>query len=401
MPYFRYKAANTEGKRVSGHVYALNEVDVELRLRRMGLVLIRLWSKPGHSGLFGHGRITRRDLISFCFHMQHLSKAGVPLLQGLHDLIDATPNSRFRDVLSLVTDDLEGGKLLSQALAAHPETFDAVFVNLVRAAESSDQLAHVFSRLETRLKAQEELEADFSRLLIYPITVAISVFAAAWVLLFYLTPKLAVMVHSLNLPVPTVTRWLLDTVAWLQGNQLLLLLLAPPVVFGLVWSLRANPVFLERRDALLVHLPAVGDAIRKSALARFSSLLAMLTQSGLTILDALEACESSVGNRFLARKLATVGPRIAAGESVSESFRGLGLFPPLVIRMLHTGEKSGTLAEALENTAWFFERDARDTITRALKLLEPALALLLGGMLAFLLLAVFLPIYQVIGEIRL
>lgn len=400
MPYFRYKAASADGKRVVGQLHALNEVDVELRLRRMGLVLIRLWSRPGHGGLWGRSRVTRRDLIGFCFHIQHLVRAGVPLLQGLNDLVETMGNSRFRDVLSLVADDLEGGKLLSQALAAHPETFDAVLVNLVRAAENSDQLAHVFGRLEERLKAQEELEADFSRLLIYPVTVAMAVFAAAWVLLFYLTPKLAVLVHSLNLPVPAVTHWLLSLVAWMQAYQYWLIPIVPVVAATLYWLLRGNPALLERRDALLVRLPAVGDAIRKSALARFSSLLALLTQSGLTILDALDACEPSVGNRYLARKLAGAGQRIAAGESVSESFRHLDLFPPLVIRMLHTGEKSGTLAEALENAAWFFERDARDTVARALKLLEPALALLLGAMLAFLLLAVFLPIYQVIGEIR-
>jgi type IV pilus assembly protein PilC len=401
MPYFRYKAATAEGKRVRGQLYALNDVDVELRLKRMGLTLIRLWNKRGQGGNPWRGRASRRDLISFCFHMQHLARAGVPLLQGLHDLLYSTPPSHFRDVLSLVADDLEGGKLLSQALAAHPETFDAVFVNLVRAAESSDQLAYVFSRLEVRLKAQDELEADFSRLLIYPATVAIAVFAAAWVLLFYLTPKLAVLVHSLNLPVPTITRWLLALLQWLRPEQLWLLLALPAAAFGLYWLLRANPAFLDWRDRMLVRLPVLGEAIRKSALARFSGLLALLTQSGLTILDALAACEPSVGNRHLARKLASAGQRIAAGGSVSESFQALDLFPPSVIRMLHTGEKSGTLADALENTAWFFERDARDTISRALKLLEPGLALLLGAMLAFLLLAVFLPIYQLIGELRL
>jgi type IV pilus assembly protein PilC len=401
MPYFRYKAATAEGKRVRGQLYALNDVDVELRLKRMGLTLIRLWNKRGQGGNPWRGRASRRDLISFCFHMQHLARAGVPLLQGLHDLLYSTPPSHFRDVLSLVADDLEGGKLLSQALAAHPETFDAVFVNLVRAAESSDQLAYVFSRLEVRLKAQDELEADFSRLLIYPATVAIAVFAAAWVLLFYLTPKLAVLVHSLNLPVPTITRWLLALLQWLRPEQLWLLLTLPAAAFGLYWLLRANPAFLDWRDRMLVRLPVLGEAIRKSALARFSGLLALLTQSGLTILDALAACEPSVGNRHLARKLASAGQRIAAGGSVSESFQALDLFPPSVIRMLHTGEKSGTLADALENTAWFFERDARDTISRSLKLLEPGLALLLGAMLAFLLLAVFLPIYQLIGELRL
>lgn len=401
MPYYRYKAAGQEGNRVTGDLYAINEVDVELRLKRMGLTLIRLGHKPAGHGFWSRHRISRRDLISFCFHMQHLARSGIPLLQGLHDLIDATGNSRFRDVLSLVTDDVEGGKLLSQALAAHPDIFDPVFVNLVRAAESSDQMAFVFERLEARLKAQEELEADFSRLLIYPATVALAVLAAAWVLLFHLTPKLAVLVHSLHLPVPLLTQWLLALVDVLGSPHLWLLALLVPLAIGLQLLLGHRPAYLERRDRLLLALPVVGEVIRKSALARFSGLLALLTQSGLTILDALAACEPSVGNRYLAARLAGAGQRIMAGASVSESFRALEVFPPLVVRMLHSGEKSGNLSQALENAAWFFERDARDTLSRSLKLLEPALALLLGGLLAFLLLAVFLPIYQIIGEIRL
>lgn len=400
MPYFRYKAADAAGRPVRGELYAANEVDVELRLRKLGLSLIRLRQRTQARGLLWRGRITRRDLIGFCFHVHHLSRAGVPLLEGLRDLIAASGNAPFRDVLSLVADDLEGGRLLSQALAAHPKVFDEVFVSLVQAAEASDQMAHVFAQLEERLKAQDELEAEFTRLLIYPSVVGVAVLAAAGVLLFYLAPKLAVLVHSLNLQVPAPTRWLIASAAWLQENLLWLLGgLAALVLAAALFQPRQGP-WRERLDALWLRLPAVGEAARKSALARFTGLLALLTQSGLNILEALAACQHSVGNRYLARRLALAGQLIAAGETVSESFRNLDLFPPLVLRLLHTGEQSGTLPEALNNAAWFFARDARETVARALKLLEPALALLLGALLAFLLLAVFLPVYQVIGEVR-
>lgn len=400
MPYFRYKAADLAGGVSRGTIYAANEVDVELRLRQMGLVLIRLRPRARLAWSW-HRRVARRDLIGFCFHVQQISRAGVPLLDGLRDLIAVTGNSHFRDVLSLVADDLEGGRLFSQALAHHPQVFDPVFVALVRAAEASDQLGPVFERLESRLKAQDELESEFTRLLIYPGVVGLAVLAAAWVLLFYLTPKLAMLVTSLNLPVPIATRWLMALAVWVQGNGPWLVGLAGTLAMAAVLGWHRLDGLRDRFDTLLLRLPAIGEAARKSALARFTGLFALLTQSGLNILEALSACEKSVGNRHIARQIGRAGQLIAAGETVSASFRQVNLFPPLVQRMLHTGETSGALAEALNNAAWFFARDAREAMARAMKLVEPALALLLGGLLAFLLLAVFLPVYQVIGEIRL
>jgi type IV pilus assembly protein PilC len=400
MPYYRYKAADLAGSVSRGTIHAINEVDVELRLRQMGLVLIRL--RPcARLAWSWQRRVARRDLIGFCFHVQQISRAGVPLLDGLRDLIAVTGNSHFRDVLSLVADDLEGGRLLSQALAHHPQVFDPVFVALVRAAEASDQLGQVFERLESRLKAQDELESEFTRLLIYPAVVGLAVLAAAWVLLFYLTPKLAILVTNLNLPVPSATRWLMALAGWAQDHGIWLVGSGAVLAMAAALGWHRLEGLRDRIDTLLLRLPAIGEVARKSALARFTGLFALLTQSGLNILEALSACEKSVGNRYIARQIGRAGQLIAAGETVSASFRQVNLFPPLVLRMLYTGETSGALAQALDNAAWFFARDARETMARAMKLVEPALAILLGGLLAFLLLAVFLPVYQIIGEIRL
>jgi type IV pilus assembly protein PilC len=400
MPRFRYRAANAEGHRVQGELAAINDIDLDLRLRRMGLILIRARA-ANRRGLFSAWHATRRDLISFCFHMQQIARANAPLLEGLKDLIASTENSRFRDLLALVTDDLEGGKLLSEALAAHPDVFDRVFTALVRAAEKSDQMEIVFARLEARLKQQDELQTEFTRLLIYPSLAASAVFAAAGVLLFYLTPKLALLVSSLNMPMPATTRALI-TVSEIARTHLVwllpLLLLAGA---GLFLALRHSPALAKRMDGFWLKLPILGTTLRKHILARVSGLLALLLQSGVGLLDALQACADSAGNRVIQLKLIATAQYIAAGEGVANSLRKQDIFPPLVLRMVHTGEANGALAESFENVAWFFERDSRETITRALKLLEPGLAALLGLLLAVLMLAVFLPIYQIIGELPL
>lgn len=400
MPRFRYRAADAQGNRVQGELSALNDVDLDLRLRRMGITLIRA-RQASREGLFHRRHASRRDLISFCFHMQQIARVNAPLLEGLRDLIDSTGNSSFRDLLSLVADDLEGGKLLSEALAAHPKAFDTVFVSLVRAAEKSDQMETVFARLEARLKQQDELQAEFTRLLIYPSLAATAVLAAAGVLLFYLTPRLALLVTSLNMPMPLATRALIALSDLVRGHLpwLLLLLGLGAAAAGLLP--RRSPRLNEWLDGLTLRLPVLGAALRKRILARVTGLLALLLQSGVGLLDGLQACAESADNRLVRRKLQAAAQLIAAGGGVSESLGRQALLPPLVLRMVRTGEANGALAEALENVAWFFERDSRETVTRALKLLEPGLAALLGLLLALLLLAVFLPVYQVIGELPL
>jgi type IV pilus assembly protein PilC len=400
MPRFRYLAADSQGSRVHGELSAVNDIDLDLRLRRTGLALIRARPSAGR-GLFPGRHASRRDLISFCFHMQQLARTNAPLLDGLKDLIDSTENSRFRDLLTLVADDLEGGKLLSEALAAHPEAFDRVFIALVRAAEQSDQMETLFARLESRLKQQDEMQAEFTRLLIYPSLAAVAVFAAAAVLLFYLTPKLALLVTSLNLPMPAATRALVAISELLRSNLLWLMPALGAIGLGLAIAARRSPAMAERLDSLWLRLPVLGTALRKRILARVTGLLALLLQSGVGLLDALQACAESADNRAIKRKLLAASQFIAAGGGVGDSLGRQGLFPPLVLRMVHTGESNGALGEALENVAWFFERDSRETLTRALKLLEPAMAAVLGLLLALLLLSVFLPIYQIIGELPL
>ncbi len=400
MPRFRYRAADTQGNRVQGELSAINDIDLDLRLRRMGITLIRA-RLASREGFFNRWHASRRDLISFCFHMQQIARANAPLLDGLKDLIDSSENSRFRDLLTLVADDLEGGKLLSEALATHPSVFDRVFIALVRAAERSDQMETVFVRLESRLKQQDELHTEFTRLLIYPSLAAVAVFGAAAVLLFYLTPKLALLVASLNLPMPATTHALI-VISGLARSHLLWLILVPGLAgVAMAFFLRKSPRLAEHLDGALLKLPILGSALRKRILARVVGLLALLLQSGVGLLDALQACAESANNRVIRRKLLAATHLIASGSGVSDSLSQQALFPPLVLRMLHTGEANCALAEALENVAWFFERDSKETITRSLKLLEPGLAALLGLMLAILLLSVFLPVYQIIGELPL
>jgi len=400
MPRFRYLAADSRGRRLSGELTAANDIDLDLRLRRTGLMLVR--ARPARRRtLYPGQQVSRRDLISFCFHVQQITRTGASLLDGLKDLVAGAESTRFRDLLTLVVDDLESGKLLSEALAAHPDVFDRIFIALVRAAEQSDQIETVFARLETRLKQQDELRAELTRLLLYPAVTGIAVLAAAGVMLFYLTPRLATLIHSLNLPMPFATRILIGLSGLAQQHLGWLLATMLGMGVALYLGKRFIAGFNDRLHGLVLRIPGIGPAVKKNILARVFGLLALLLQSGVGLLEALAASAEGAGNKVIGNKIHSAAQHIAAGGGVSNSLRSQELLPPLVLRILHTGESNGALPEALENIAWFYQRDAHEAVTRALKLLEPGLAALLGLILALLLLAVFLPVYQIIGELPL
>jgi len=401
MPAFEYKAVDRAGRSARGKLDAANEVDLELRLRKMGLDLITTRLLRSHSPTLASGSITRQDLITFCFDLEQISRAGIPILEGLRDLRDGMDNPRFREVLTSVIEDIEGGKTLSQALAAFPRVFNTVFVSLIRAGELSGTLTEVFENLGGTLKWQDELISQTRRLLVYPTMVLVVVLAVMIFLLLYLVPQVTSLMKTMGLDLPLQTRvliWLSDITATYWP---VLMLLPVFVAAGISFMVRTNPRARYLFDYAILRLPVTGVILQKIILARFANFFALMYRSGITILDAVKTSEDIVANRVIAEGLQRAGQQINAGESLPEAFANLGVFPPLVIRMLRVGESTGALDVALMNITYFYNRDVRESVDKALKLLEPMLTLILGGMLALILFSVLTPIYDIIGKVQL
>ncbi|MGH8730708.1 MAG: type II secretion system F family protein [Burkholderiales bacterium] len=400
MPAFEYKAVDRTGRSARGKLDAANEVDLELRLRKMGLDLITTRLLRGHSSTLASGSITRQDLITFCFDMEQISRAGIPILEGLRDLRDGMENPRFREVLTSVIEDIEGGKTMSQALATFPRVFNTVFVSLIRAGELSGTLTEVFENLGGTLKWQDELISQTRRLLVYPALVFVVVLCVMLFLLLYLVPQVTSLMKTMGLVLPLQTRvliWLSDVTATYWP---VLMLLPVIVAVGISFMVRTNPRARYLWDYAILRLPVTGTIMQKIILARFANFFALMYRSGITILDAVKTSEDIVANRVIAEGLQRAGQQINAGESLPEAFANLGVFPPLVIRMLRVGESTGALDVALMNITYFYNRDVRESVDKALKLLEPMLTLVLGGMLALILFSVLTPIYDIIGKIQ-
>ena len=400
MAAFQYKAIDRTGRPARGKLDAANEIDLELRLKKMGLDLITSRMLRGHTPSLAAGQITRQDLITFCFDLEQISRAGIPILEGLRDLRDGMENPRFREILTSVIEDIEGGKTLSQSLSAFPRVFQPVFVSLIRAGEMSGILTEVFENLGATLKWQDELASQTKRLLAYPALVFVVVLAVMVFLLLYLVPQVTSLLKTMGLQLPLQTRILIG-LSEMVTTWWPLLLVLPIIAFGGIgFMAKANPRTRYLLDYAILRLPVIGAILQKIILARFANFFALMYRSGITVLDAIRTSEDIVGNRVIAESLQRAGQQINAGESMSEAFRNLGVFPPLVIRMLRTGESTGALDVALLNITYFYNRDVRDSVDKALKLLEPMLTLVLGGMLAMVLFSVLTPIYDVIGKMK-
>jgi type IV pilus assembly protein PilC len=400
MPSFNYKAVEKAGKPVRGSLEAVNEADLELRLRRMGLDLITCKTVDRKLSRGAGRRITRQDLINFCFDIEQMSRSGIPMLDGLRDLRNSVENPRFREILTVMIEDMEGGKVLSQCMSGHPETFDKVFVSLVTAGEATGRLPEVFQSLAESLKWQDELASQTKRLLMYPAMVLVVVMAVVVFLLVYLVPQVTGLLKTMGLELPLQTRMLIGAsnlvVGWWP------LIFGVPLIAALIVgvAMTRNPRAQYLWDGVKLRLPLVGAILQKIILARFASFFALMYESGITVLDAMRTSEDIVGNRVIADGIQRAGQQVSAGASLTECFQNLGIFPPLVIRMMRVGENTGALDVALRNVNYFYTRDVRESVDKALKLLEPSITMGLGLVLAVIMWSVLSPVYDVLSKLK-
>jgi type IV pilus assembly protein PilC len=396
---FTYKAMNTGGRVVQGQLDAINLVDLEMRLKRMELDFIN-GSEIRQGGLFRGGKIPKPELINFCFHMEQLTRAGVPILDGLTDLRDSIYHPRFREVITSMIEAIEGGRTLSQAMEEHPKVFDKVFSSLIRAGENTGNLPAVLKSLNESLKWEDELASHTKKLFMYPAFVGTIVLGVTFFLMVYLVPQMAGFIKNMGQDMPTQTKVLLATSAFVKEFWYLILLVPAAVAIGIKVAIEANPAFRYRFDEFKLALPVLGPILRKIILSRFASVFAMMYASGIAIIDSIRATEDVVGNVVIQGGLRRAGELIAEGQNVTVAFQNIGLFPPLVIRMLKVGENTGGLDTALLNVAYFYNRDVKESIEKVQAMIEPAMTLILGAILGWVMLSVLGPIYDVITKLK-
>ena len=394
MPVYTYKAVDQSGKTTKGQMDAINEIDLELRLKRMGLDLITIKEASKRQTMFGRSKTTLEDLVTFAFQMEQMTRAGMPLLEALAELRDSTPNPGFREVLSGLVSGVEGGQMLSQAMEEHPKTFTNVFLSLVRAGEQTGQLTEVFDNLANTLRWQSELVSKTKKLLAYPLFVLTVVLGATTFLMTYLVPQMSVFIKNLGQELPLQTRFVIAVSDALVNYWWAFILV--PLILGIsiAIALKKSADARYKFDYIKLNFPITGEILKKIIMARFARYFALMYQTGIPVLDAIKTCEGIVDNMVVADSLSRAHQQITGGERMSESFHGTGMFPPMVIRMIKMGESTGALDKSLLNIAYLYNRDVNDSIDKMLALIEPALTVVLGGILGLIMFAVLGPVYD-------
>jgi type IV pilus assembly protein PilC len=396
---FAYRAVDAEGRVSRGSLDAANSVDLELRLKRLGLDLITFDSVK-RSTAARTRNVSRAELITFCFHLSQLLKAGVNIIEALTDLRDTVDNAGFRQVIASLLEDIQGGLKLSEAMANHSYCFDNVFVALMRAGEESGQLTQVLDELSENLKWQDEMASQAKKAMIYPLIVLAVITGVIFVLMTVLVPQLAATFRQLVTKLPRETEILIMlSGVFVKWWYLLLGIPAAGVALALFLA-RTNEKVGRAIDEFGLKLPVLGALRQKIILARFSTYFAMLYKAGISVLECIHICEKIVGNRVMEEGLKRVGRSISEGQGISQAFTATHLFPPLVLRMLRVGETTGALDAALLNVSYFYNREVRDGVSRMQTLLGPATTIVLGVLIVAILYSIFLPIYDVIAKIK-
>jgi type IV pilus assembly protein PilC len=399
MALYAYKAMNGDGRIVLGRLDAINPVDLELRLKRMDLDFIK-GSPVKQGSLFVSKSVSRRELINFCFHLEQLTRAGVSIVDGLVDLRDSVENPHFREITAAMIESIDGGKTLSQAMAEHPSVFDGVFVNLIAAGESTGKVDEVLRNLVESLKWQDELAAQTKKLIMYPAFMGSVVIAVVLFMMIYLVPRMVGFIKGAGHQLPLHTKILIATSDIFVNYWYLVIGVPVAAAIGLTILIRNSPHARYRFDEAKLNFPIVGSILRKVILSRFAGVFAMMYASGISILDSLRSTEGVVGNQVIKEGLGRVREMIAEGQTITVAFQNVGMFPPLVLRMLRVGENTGGLDTALTNVSYFYSRDVKESISRLQALIEPALTVILGVVLGWVMLSVLGPIYDTITKLK-
>ncbi len=396
MPVYKWVAETKKGKILKGELEAVDERIAQLQLKRRNLTIKKIKAKPKDlfaNVAFFQPKITAKDVVIFTRQFSTMIDAGLPLVQGLTILAEQTENKTFQNVLKTVTKDVEGGSSLAEALKKHPKVFDALYFNLVAAGEIGGILDTILQRLAAYIEKAEKLKTRIKGAMTYPIiVVAVAVLVIAVILIFVI-PVFQEMFSSFGKALPVPTQIVVNMSDFLKGNIHYVIVAFIAFVFAFK-KYRNTKKGRKQTDALALKLPVFGNLLKKSAVARFTRTLGTMISSGVPILDALEIVAKTSGNVILEEIIYEVRSSIAEGQTIAEPLSEADIFPRMVVQMISVGEATGALDTMLNKIADFYDDEVDAAVEALTSMLEPLLMVFLGGAIGGLVIAMYLPIFQ-------
>lgn len=394
MPEFLFTAKTPSGKTVKGSRFAESEMSLVSALRREELVVIAVAPAPIKSTRAKRGKkVKTRDLAIFCRQVGAMLGAGLPVLESIQSIADQSEHPTLSRILRQIASDVEAGSTLSAAFSKHGRVFSVLFTSMIRAGEESGALPNVLQRLGDYLEAKDALARKIRSASAYPAFIAgFFILAVAGIMLF-LIPQFESIFESFDLELPALTKFLM-TLSRFVGRYLIFeIVFAGAAVFAfLKWH--KTPSGKAKVDAWLLKAPIFGKLVLKAAIARFSRTLGTLMDNGVTVVAALEIVGQTSGNAVVKSAIDNVGRGVVNGATISEKLSESSVFPKMVISMVAAGESSGNLPDMLEKISDFYTREVDAAISGLTSMIEPILIVGLGAIVTVVVLAIYLPIFQ-------
>ena len=394
---FVYKGTDKKGKAIQGELKGASTALVKAQLLRQGVKVKTVRKKP--KPLFGAGRaIKPQDIAVFTRQMATMMKAGVPLVQSFEIVAEGVDNPRLAELITEIKDGVAAGGGFAASLRQHPKYFDDLFCSLVESGEQSGALETMLDRIATYKEKTEALKAKIKKAMTYPIAVLVVALVVTGILLVKVVPQFAETFSSFGADLPAFTLFVLGISNYVQETWYLILAAIIAAVWAFSQARKRSQNFSDGVDRFTLKMPIIGNIVYNSIIARFSRTLATTFAAGVPLIDALTSVSGAAGNAVYRDSILNIRDDVATGMTMNSCLRSAGIYPSMLIQMTSIGEESGSLDEMLDKVAVFYEEEVDNMVDNLTTLLEPMIMAVLGVLVGGLMVAMYLPIFQ-LGQI--
>lgn len=394
---FSWEGKDRKGKRVKGQTSGRSETDVKRALRKQGINPLRVRKQ---SGLFGprKKKVRTEDIAIFARQMATMMTAGLPLVQALELVGQGHDNPTMGELIMALKADVEAGNSFAEALSRHPVHFDDLFVNLVDAGEKSGTLENLLDKVAIYKEKTEAIRKKVKKALTYPAAVVVVAFIVTGILLYFVVPQFQDLFQGFGADLPVFTLFVIALSEFVQQWWWVILLGIGATGFAFTWVKKRSPAFRRLIDRVMLRLPVVGVILHKSALARYHRTLSTMFAAGVPLVEALDPVARAAGNIIFEEAVYEIRDEVASGTQLHQGMQAAGLFPPMATQMVAIGEESGSLDAMCAKVADYYESEVDALVDSLSSLLEPLIMAVLGILVGGLVVAMYLPIFQ-LGQV--
>ncbi len=391
---FSWEGTDRKGNKTSGVVNGTSMAIVKAQLRKQGVKPTKVKKQSASFGAAKKKKITPFDIAIFTRQLATMMKAGVPLIQSFDIVADGLENPSLRDLVLDIKNDVAAGNNFAGSLRKHPKQFDDLFCNLVDSGEKSGSLETMLDRVANYMEKTELLKKKVKKAMSYPIAVVAVAFIVTTILLIKVVPSFQAMFDNFGAELPALTQFVVRLSEWMQEYWLIVLLSMAGIGFIFKEAKTRSEAFRDWLDRFSLKLPIVGDIIDKSSIARFARVLSTTFAAGVPLVDALDSVAGATGNVVYKNAVFKIRDEVSSGTQLQFSMKATGVFPAMAIQMVSIGEESGALDAMLDKVATHYESEVDDLVDNMTSLMEPIIMSVLGVLIGGLIVAMYLPIFQ-------